>query len=254
MRLAAPPPPPDPSAKGKAEGGGTSGNANDPHAHRVLIFSTMTRALDLAAALLERRGLSYLRLDGATATDRRGDLAAQFAVGGGAAASVASSSSSSAPPPPFAFLLSVRAGGVGLNLQAADSVIMLDSDPNPQADLQAQARAHRLGQAREVRVYRLLSRADACEAYAARRCDERRRLAAAAVDAGLFDGRGGNESEMERRGVLMGVLRQPAAAVGGRSGAGPRGPPRRRGSRRRARRGSRRRAGSKRRCWTRCNL
>jgi SNF2 family DNA or RNA helicase len=186
----------------------------DPHAHRVLIFSTMTRALDLAAALLERRGLSYLRLDGGTATDRRGDLAAQFAVagGGGGGVGAASSSSSPAPPPPFAFLLSVRAGGVGLNLQAADSVIMLDSDPNPQADLQAQARAHRMGQTREVRVYRLASRADACEAHVARRCDERRRFAAAAIDAGLFDGRGGNESEMERRGVLMHVLRQPGAA------------------------------------------
>ncbi|KAL6750745.1 P-loop containing nucleoside triphosphate hydrolase protein, partial [Haematococcus lacustris] len=54
------------------------------------------------------------------------------------------------PDSPWLFLLSLRAGGVGLNLQAADTIIMYDTDWNPQADLQAQARAHRIGQKREV--------------------------------------------------------------------------------------------------------
>lgn len=55
----------------------------------------------------------------------------------------------------FLFLLSIRAGGVGLNLQAADTVIMYDTDWNPQIDLQAQARAHRMGQKKDVLVLRL---------------------------------------------------------------------------------------------------
>jgi SNF2 family DNA or RNA helicase len=182
--------------------------------HRVLLFSTMTTQLDLAAAVLERRGLPYLRLDGNTATSQRGELAAQFGVAAAAAAS--SSAATNAARRPFAFLLSVRAGGVGLNLQAADTVLFLDSDPNPQADLQAQARAHRMGQQKEVRVYRLFSAADGCEQAVARRCEGRRRMAAAAVDAGRFDGRGGAESEAERRGVLIDVLRgEPGAGAGG---------------------------------------
>jgi SNF2 family DNA or RNA helicase len=55
-------------------------------------------------------------------------------------------------------LLSTRAGGVGINLTAADTVIIFDSDWNPQNDLQAQARAHRIGQTKPVKVYRLLTR------------------------------------------------------------------------------------------------
>ncbi|GFH08153.1 uncharacterized protein HaLaN_03070, partial [Haematococcus lacustris] len=105
--------------------------------HKVLLFCTMTSMLDVVERLLDWRGLSggTLRLDGATGAEERGGLIARFNASG--------------PDSPWLFLLSLRAGGVGLNLQAADTIIMYDTDWNPQADLQAQARAHRIGQKRE---------------------------------------------------------------------------------------------------------
>ncbi|KAL3133545.1 hypothetical protein ABBQ38_007396 [Trebouxia sp. C0009 RCD-2024] len=108
--------------------------------HKVLLFSTMTRALDVVEDYLDWRGFEHLRLDGAVSSAERGDLVQKFNAPGSAVS---------------VFLLSVRAGGVGLNLQAADTVVMYDTDWNPQIDLQAQARAHRIGQKREVLVLRL---------------------------------------------------------------------------------------------------
>eukprot|EP00887_Chlorella_sp_A99_P005366 scaffold1.g5366.t1 len=121
--------------------------------HKVLLFCTMTRVLDVLEEYLDWRGFPLLRLDGNTSTagtrddDRagrayRGRLVAQFNGPGSQ---------------DFLFLLSIRAGGVGLNLQAADTVIMYDTDWNPQMDAQAQARAHRMGQQREVRVLRMVT-------------------------------------------------------------------------------------------------
>ncbi|EFJ44876.1 hypothetical protein VOLCADRAFT_30537, partial [Volvox carteri f. nagariensis] len=110
--------------------------------HKVLLFATMTRALDLVEEYLEWRGFEWARLDGSTAAAERGALIADF---------------NRPDSDTFIFLLSLKAGGVGLNLQAADTVILYDTDWNPQLDLQAQARAHRIGQTREVRVFRLLT-------------------------------------------------------------------------------------------------
>ena len=101
---------------------------------QVLIFCTMTKALDVIEDFLEWRGWSSVRMDGSTPTEERGRLVEQF------------NTDSSL----FVFLLSTRTGGVGLNLQAADTAIMYDSDWNPQIDLQAQARIHRLGQTKQV--------------------------------------------------------------------------------------------------------
>ncbi|EFJ49946.1 hypothetical protein VOLCADRAFT_43161, partial [Volvox carteri f. nagariensis] len=110
--------------------------------HRVLLFSQMTRALDLVEEFLELRGLPYLRLDGSTRTEDRPQLLTAF----------------NSPNSPYrVFLLSTRAGGMGLNLQSADTVIMLDSDWNPAMDQQAEDRAHRLGQTRSVLVLVLVS-------------------------------------------------------------------------------------------------
>ena len=96
----------------------------------------MTRALDVIAAYLEWRGWHFVRMDGSTPTEERGQLVGRF----------------SAPDSGvFVFLLSIRAGGVGLNLQSADTVVMYDSDYNPQIEEQAQARVHRLGQKKKVR-------------------------------------------------------------------------------------------------------
>ncbi|MBA0588731.1 hypothetical protein Gorai_001824, partial [Gossypium raimondii] len=107
--------------------------------HRVLFFSTMTRLLDVMEDYLTFKQYRYLRLDGHTAGNDRGALIDKF---------------NQQDSPFFIFLLSIRAGGVGVNLQAADTVIIFDTDWNPQVDLQAQARAHRLGQKKDVLVLR----------------------------------------------------------------------------------------------------
>jgi len=87
------------------------------------------------------RGFNYLRLDGSTKAEERGELIDRF---------------NSPDSPYFIFVLSTRAGALGLNLQTADTVIFFDSDWNPQTDLQAQERTHRIGH-KEVLVFRLIS-------------------------------------------------------------------------------------------------
>jgi len=110
--------------------------------HKVLIFSQMVRVLDLLEELLKVMKYKYERLDGATSSSSRAAAVDRFCR---------------ASCQRFVMLLSTRAGGLGLNLTAADIVIIFDSDWNPQNDLQAMARAHRIGQTRAVRVYRLLT-------------------------------------------------------------------------------------------------
>ncbi|KLJ08698.1 chromodomain-helicase-DNA-binding protein 1 [Blastomyces silverae] len=111
--------------------------------HRVLIFSQMVRMLDILADYMDVRGYAYQRLDGTIAAGPRRLSIEHF----------------NAPESnDFAFLLSTRAGGLGINLMTADTVVLFDSDWNPQADLQAMARAHRIGQTRPVSVYRLVSK------------------------------------------------------------------------------------------------
>ncbi|AFM97645.1 DEAD-like helicase [Encephalitozoon hellem ATCC 50504] len=110
--------------------------------HKVLIFSQMTRCLDLLAEYLTYRKYKYERIDGGARTENRQAAIDRF---------------SDKTSDVFVFLLSTRAGGVGINLTAADTVIIFDSDWNPQNDLQAQARCHRIGQTSEVKVYRLVT-------------------------------------------------------------------------------------------------
>jgi SWI/SNF-related matrix-associated actin-dependent regulator of chromatin subfamily A protein 2/4 len=110
--------------------------------HRVLCFCQMTQLMTVMEDYLNWAGIPYLRLDGATKAEDRTELLAKF----------------NAPESPyFIFLLSTRAGGLGLNLQTADTVVLFDSDWNPHQDLQAQDRAHRIGQKNEVRVLRLMT-------------------------------------------------------------------------------------------------
>ncbi|XP_057538927.1 ISWI chromatin-remodeling complex ATPase CHR11 [Amaranthus tricolor] len=106
---------------------------------RVLIFSQMTRLLDILEDYLMFRGHQYCRIDGNTGGDDRDASIEAFNKPGSEK---------------FAFLLSTRAGGLGINLATADIVILYDSDWNPQVDLQAQDRAHRIGQKKEVQVFR----------------------------------------------------------------------------------------------------
>ncbi|KAL0368261.1 UNVERIFIED_CONTAM: putative chromatin-remodeling complex ATPase chain [Sesamum calycinum] len=106
---------------------------------RVLIFSQMTRLLDILEDYLMFRGHLYCRIDGNTGGDDRDASIEAFNKPGSEK---------------FVFLLSTRAGGLGINLATADIVILYDSDWNPQVDLQAQDRAHRIGQKKEVQVFR----------------------------------------------------------------------------------------------------
>ena len=110
--------------------------------HKVLIFTQMTKILDLMEDYLHWRKWNFVRLDGTTKADDRGTVVDQF---------------SDATLDKWIFLLTTRAGGVGLNLQVADTVIIFDSDWNPQMDMQAMDRAHRIGQQSEVRVYRMIT-------------------------------------------------------------------------------------------------
>ena len=109
---------------------------------RVLIFSQMTKMLDILEDYCLWRNFEYCRLDGQTAhEDRQNSINLYNAPGSSK----------------FIFMLSTRAGGLGINLATADVVIIYDSDWNPQADLQAMDRAHRIGQTKTVRVFRLLT-------------------------------------------------------------------------------------------------
>ena len=112
--------------------------------HRGLIFSQMTRVLDVLEDYCRARGHSYVRLDGSITGKARQEAIDQYCK---------------KDSDIFLFLLSTRAGGQGINLVEADTVIMFDSDWNPQNDAQALARAHRIGQTRTVQVYRLVMRA-----------------------------------------------------------------------------------------------
>ncbi len=109
--------------------------------HRVLIFSQFTSMLDILEDYCELREYSFVRLDGETNRVQRRLDVRRF---------------NSPNSQLFIFLISTRAGGLGLNLASADTVILYDSDWNPQVDLQAMERAHRIGQTKPVRVYRLV--------------------------------------------------------------------------------------------------
>ncbi|KAJ8953271.1 hypothetical protein NQ318_015853 [Aromia moschata] len=111
--------------------------------HRVLIFSQMVRMLDILAEYLQLRHFPFQRLDGGIKGELRRQALDHFNAEGSQ---------------DFCFLLSTRAGGLGINLATADTVIIFDSDWNPQNDLQAQARAHRIGQKNQVNIYRLVAR------------------------------------------------------------------------------------------------
>lgn len=110
--------------------------------HRVLLYFQMTRMIDLMEEYLTYRNYKYCRLDGSTKLEDRRDTVHDFQT----------------RPEIFIFLLSTRAGGLGINLTTADTVIFYDSDWNPTIDSQAMDRAHRLGQTRQVTVYRMITR------------------------------------------------------------------------------------------------
>ena len=111
--------------------------------NRVVLFSQFTSMLDILEDFLIKTGYKYCRLDGSTNRVQRTVDISTFNADGS---------------PYFIFLMSTRAGGLGVNLQTADTAILYDSDWNPQADLQAMARVHRIGQKKVVHVYRMVTR------------------------------------------------------------------------------------------------
>ncbi|KAF3813313.1 hypothetical protein GH733_018464 [Mirounga leonina] len=136
--------------------------------HRVLLFSQMTQMLDILQDYMDYRGYSYERVDGSVRGEERHLAIKNFGQ-----------------QPVFIFLLSTRAGGVGMNLTAADTVIFVDSDFNPQNDLQAAARAHRIGQNKSVKVIRLIGR-DTVEEIVCRKAASKLQLTNTVIEGGHF--------------------------------------------------------------------
>ncbi|KAL1608413.1 transcriptional regulator [Paraconiothyrium brasiliense] len=161
--------------------------------HRVLMFFQMTQIMNIMEDFLRLRGMQYMRLDGSTKADDRSDLLKDF----------------NAPNSPyFCFLLSTRAGGLGLNLQTADTVIIFDSDWNPHQDLQAQDRAHRIGQKNEVRILRLIT-TNSVEEKILERANYKLDMDGKVIQAGKFD----NRSTETERDAMLRIMLDSAEAV-----------------------------------------
>merc|ERR1719509_388184 len=156
--------------------------------HRILLFCQMTALMTILEDYLNWRGYSYLRLDGTTKADDRGDLLVDF---------------NKKDSEIFIFILSTRAGGLGLNLQTADTVIIFDSDWNPHQDLQAQDRAHRIGQKNEVRVLRLMV-VNSVEERILAAARYKLNMDEKVIQAGRFNN---TSSGSERRQLLQSILR-----------------------------------------------
>ncbi|KAI0087130.1 SNF2 family N-terminal domain-containing protein [Irpex rosettiformis] len=140
--------------------------------HRVLIFTQMTRVLDILETFLNHHGYLYLRLDGATKIEDRQYITERFNTDSRI----------------FCFISSSRSGGVGINLTGADTVIFYDSDFNPQMDRQCEDRAHRIGQIRDVHIYRFISQHTVEEALL-RKANQKRSLDDIVIQKGEFDWR-----------------------------------------------------------------
>lgn len=154
--------------------------------HRVLIYSQMTRMIDLLEEYMSHRQYSYMRLDGSSKIHERRDMVADFQQ----------------RQDIFVFLLSTRAGGLGINLTAADTVIFYDSDWNPTVDQQAMDRAHRLGQTRQVTVYRLICKGT-IEERILQRAREKSEIQRMVIQGGSFKGKGGDLKPKEVVSLLL---------------------------------------------------
>ncbi|CAN0906609.1 Protein PHOTOPERIOD-INDEPENDENT EARLY FLOWERING 1 [Linum grandiflorum] len=138
--------------------------------HRALIFTQMTKMLDVLEAFINLYGYTYMRLDGSTQPEERQTLMQRFNTN----------------PKIFLFILSTRSGGVGINLVGADTVIFYDSDWNPAMDQQAQDRCHRIGQTREVNIYRLISEST-IEENILKKANQKRTLDDLVIQSGSYN-------------------------------------------------------------------
>jgi SNF2 family DNA or RNA helicase len=169
--------------------------------HRVLMFSQMTQVMTILERYFEYKRFSFLRLDGSTPADEREKRMYTF---------------NDPDSPFFIFLLSTRAGGLGLNLATADVVILFDSDWNPMMDAQAQDRAHRIGQRNEVRVFRLVT-TSIMESKILARATDKRNLNDLVVEAGKFndgnakqDAKASESAEHDKKAMMEALLKEYA--------------------------------------------
>eukprot|EP00040_Diaphanoeca_grandis_P023261 m.126208 g.126208 ORF g.126208 m.126208 type:complete len:828 (+) comp29187_c0_seq1:151-2634(+) len=148
--------------------------------HKVLIFSQFTTVLDILQDYCNLREYDHCRIDGGVPFEERRESMKRY----------------NEDPECFIFLLSTRAGGLGINLTGADTVVIYDSDWNPQADLQAQDRCHRIGQTRNVLVYRLIS-GGTIDQRILERAEAKRKLEKLVIHKGKF--KGGQQSQDNRK-------------------------------------------------------
>lgn len=163
--------------------------------HKVLVFSQFTSILDILENFLAWRSIPNVRLDGQVSHTARRDRMRRFAE----------------DQELRVFLLSARAGNLGLNLQAADTVILFDMDWNPQNDKQAVARVHRVGQTRPVRVVRLVADAPV-ERLMEQRCQEKLEMEQKILGAGMFRKKATVEQRRDALRAMLGLT--PGAASG----------------------------------------
>lgn len=161
---------------------------------RVLIFSQMSRLLDILEDYSVYRGYKYCRIDGTTAHEDR----------------IAAIDDYNKPDSEkFLFLLTTRAGGLGINLTTADIVVLFDSDWNPQADLQAMDRAHRIGQTKQVKVFRFITE-KAIEEKVLERAAQKLRLDQLVIQQGRAQQQNKNAASKDE---LLGMIQHGAANV-----------------------------------------
>ena len=155
--------------------------------HKTLIFSQMTRMLDLIESYLEQKGRKVCRIDGSVPWQERKKQMDLF----------------NTDPNYGVFLLSTRAGGLGINLTAADTVIIYDSDWNPHQDMQAMDRCHRIGQTKPVHVLRLAT-AHSVEGKMLSRANSKLALEKLVITKGNFRQEIGKEAEEGKKGKASG--------------------------------------------------
>jgi len=158
---------------------------------KVLVFSQMTRLMNILQDYCDHKGYPSCRIDGSTDLHERQRAIDRF---------------NDPSSDKFVFLLSTRAGGLGINLTAADTVVLFDSDWNPTADMQAQDRAHRIGQKSDVAVYRLLT-TNSVEIMMMERQISKKKLERLTIQGGDFK-RAGERSDASGGGLTLGKLRK----------------------------------------------
>lgn len=164
---------------------------------RVLIFSQMSRMLDILEDYCMFRNYQYCRIDGQTDHVDRVNAIDEYNEEGS---------------DKFVFLLTTRAGGLGINLTSADIVILFDSDWNPQADLQAMDRAHRIGQKKQVKVFRFITE-NAIEEKVLERAAQKLRLDQLVIQQGRNSNIGQQSNKAASKDELLNMIQHGAADV-----------------------------------------